>query len=73
MKKIERTSKGLRDALFDEWERLLNGQSSHQQARAFAKLAAPILNSVKLELYHARFLNNSNGEEDVKCLPPIRL
>lgn len=48
--KFERTSAGLRDALFAELEDLHNGVSTPHEATAFAKLAGNILGSVELDL-----------------------
>ncbi len=49
-KKIIRTSAGLRDALFDELDRLRVGDSNPQMAQAVSKLSCQIINSVKAEI-----------------------
>lgn len=49
-KKYDRTSAGLRDALFDELEDLFNGVSTANEAIAFSKLAGNIIASGELDL-----------------------
>jgi len=49
-KKTVRTSAGLCDALFDEFDMLRNGQSDAHRASAVAKLAVQIINTKKLEI-----------------------
>ena len=48
--KTIRTSAGLCDALFDEFDSLRNGESDYRRASAVAKLAVQIINTKKLEL-----------------------
>lgn len=48
--KIERTSGGLRDALFDALERLREGDMEAGDAKAFALLAREIVHTVDLEI-----------------------
>lgn len=50
IKKIVRTAAGLRDALFDELDRLREGNSNASEAQATAKLACQIINCVKAEV-----------------------
>jgi len=52
-KKYERSTAGLRDALFGEMEDLASGTSAPHEALAFSKLAAQIISSVELDLRHA--------------------
>lgn len=61
LKNIERTSVGLRDALFDELDLLRSGEGNAQRAQAVAKLSAQIVSSVKMELDFARFANAASG------------
>lgn len=51
---ISRTSEGVRDALFDEWDRLRSGEVDAQRAIATANLARQILSSVRIEIDHSR-------------------
>jgi len=61
LENIERTSIGLRDALFDELDLLRSGEGNAQRAQAVAKLSAQIVSSVKMELDFARFANSASG------------
>jgi hypothetical protein len=49
-----RTSAGLRDTLFDELDRVINGKSTPAQANAVARLADQIASTVQLELEVAK-------------------
>jgi hypothetical protein len=51
----ERTSAGLCDALFQEFDLLRNGQSDPHRASAVAKLAVQIINTKRLEIDAAAF------------------
>jgi hypothetical protein len=55
MKITEKTSAGLCDALFDEFDLLRNGLSDAHRASAVAKLAVQIINTKKLEIEAAAF------------------
>lgn len=48
--KNKRTTKGLRDVLFDEIDQLRNGDGDPQRAMAVANLAKQIINIAKVEL-----------------------
>lgn len=47
---IVRTSAGLRDAIFDEIDGIRNGSSNPTRANAVAKLAAGVVETVRMEL-----------------------
>ena len=55
LKTTEKTSAGLCDALFEEFDLLRNGLSDAQRASAVAKLAVQIINTKKLEIDAAAF------------------
>jgi hypothetical protein len=55
LKTTEKTSAGLCDALFDEFDLLRNGLSDAHRASAVAKLAVQIINTKKLEIEAAAF------------------
>ena len=55
LKVTEKTSTGLCDALFDEFDLLRNGLSDSHRASAVAKLAVQIINTKKLEIEAAAF------------------
>lgn len=47
---VDRSFAGIRMALFDEWDRLRNGQTTADNAKACARMADVILNSVETQL-----------------------
>lgn len=53
-KKMTRTSKGLRDVLFEEIDSLRSGDGDPSRALAVANLAKQIINTVKIELDYNR-------------------
>lgn len=56
--KVVRSSKGLQDTLFDEIDRLRNGQTTPQSARTVASLATGIIQTARLEMDYARFVSD---------------
>ena len=52
---VERSFSGIRDALFEEWDRLRNGQTTSENARAAARMADVILGSVETQLEALKF------------------
>ena len=50
----ERTSRGLRDALFEELDGLRNGEIEPLRASAVAKLAVQIINTAMIEVHLRR-------------------
>lgn len=56
MPNIVRTSAGLRDALFDELDRMRKGDTNATNANAVARLADQICNTVHMELEVHRHL-----------------
>lgn len=55
---IVRTSAGLRDAIFDEIDSIRNGSSNPTRANAVAKLAAGVVETVRMELEVQRHLRS---------------
>ena len=55
MKNTQRTSAGLCEALFQEFDMLRNGESDYQRAAAVAKLAVQIISTKRLEIEAAQF------------------
>lgn len=47
---VARTSAGLRDAIFDELDFIRNGTSNPTRANAVAKLAAGVVETVRMEI-----------------------
>jgi hypothetical protein len=70
-KKIQRTSAGLRDALFDAMESLRDGDMDFNDARALASLAREICNSVQLEIEVAKL--RTQYPADTKLIVPAPL
>lgn len=52
---MTRTSAGLRDAIFDEIDAIRNGTGNPTRANAVAKLAATVVETVRMELEVQRF------------------
>lgn len=73
MSMINRTSSGLRDALFDEWDNLRSGKSNPKQAMAVAHLAKQIVNSVKIEIDFAAHVRSAKDGEASALTAPLRL
>ena len=57
---IQRTSAGLRDAIFDEIDSVRNGTSNPTRANAIAKLATGIVETVRMEIEVQRHLRNTS-------------
>ena len=64
---IVRTSAGLRDAIFDEIDSIRNGSSNPTRANAVAKLAAGVVETVRMELEVQRHLRSHKPTD-----PPIQ-
>ena len=56
---VNRTSAGLRDAIFDEIDAIRNGTSNPTRANAVAKLATGIVETVRMELEVQRHLRQA--------------
>jgi hypothetical protein len=56
---VNRTSAGLRDAIFDEIDAIRNGTSNPTRANAVAKLATGIVETVRMEIEVQRHLRQS--------------
>lgn len=65
MKKTERTSAGLCDALFEEFDLLRNGDSDAVRASAVAKLSIQIIATKRLEIDAANMLKGGMKIESV--------
>lgn len=69
--KIERTSAGLRDSLFDAMERVRDGDMAPEDATAFSKLASNICSTVELEIKVAKL--RTEYPSDTKLVIPAPL
>ena len=66
---VERTSLGLRNALFDELDDLRAGKSTPKKASSVARVAGTIINSVKIEIEHQKHISTlSARSEDTSSL-----
>jgi len=67
---VVRTSAGLRDVIFDEIDASRAGTSNPTRANAIAKLAAGVVETVRMELEVQRHLRSSPSREpaDVSAL-----
>lgn len=73
-KTIIRTSLGLRDALFDEIDMLRDGTSTPQRATAISKISTQIVQTVRLELEHQRYLAGIRSEDGtLREIQPLKL
>ena len=77
MAKIDRSTDGLRVALFEELDRLRNGQTTPQKASALARLAAGIVSATKLDLDYQRFAKATTDDDQTEIgvahVPPLKL
>jgi len=71
---VDRTSLGLRNALFDEMDALRAGTSTPQRACAIAKLAVQIIGSVQMDIeYQKHVASTSSRAPQPVPLPAISL
>lgn len=56
---VARTSAGLRDAIFDEIDAIRRGESNPTRANAVAKLAAGVVETVRMELEVQKYVNGA--------------
>lgn len=62
---VQRTSAGLRNALFDELDALRDGTGNPNRANAVAKLADQVIGTVKMELeVHRHLARNTPLPQD---------
>jgi hypothetical protein len=71
---VERTSRGLAQAMFEELDLLRNGESTPQQARAKASVANTVCALSRVEMDFSRFVTENhktieNDASGLKALP----
>jgi hypothetical protein len=66
VKPVDRTSAGLRDALFDELDALRAGHTNPAQANATAKLTSGIIDTVRMEIDVQKHLAKHSGHDTKK-------
>jgi len=69
--RVERSPKGLTDALFDAMDRLNNGLATHEEARAVAHTARAIIGIARLEMDAAKMSKEFGGAIGIKSLPGL--
>lgn len=70
--KITRSSAGLRDAIFDEIDAMRDGTGNPTRANAVAKLAATVVETVRMEIEVQRFAASTAGKEPTPVEGPLR-
>lgn len=73
---VSRTSSGLRDAIFDELDAIRSGTSNPTKANAVAKLAASIVETVRMEVEvekYARSVDRTKPSPDSPLGSSLRL
>ncbi len=68
---IDRTSKGLAAAMFEELDNLRTGKSTPQAARAKSAIANTICQVSRLEMEYARFVDSSREEKNIGGLQSL--
>lgn len=63
-----RSTTGLRDALFDELDKLRSGKSNPSHANALAKVSAVIIETARLEIDVAKLFARAGESKEVKAL-----
>ncbi len=63
MNKLVRSTVGLRDALFEEWEAMREGNSNPARARSIAMMANTILQSVQVEIEYHKYVSDVTGKK----------
>jgi len=71
--KTVRSTKGLRDALFDEMDALREGKTTPHISSAMSKLAVQIINSVRLEIEYQKHVASTTDMNESLALSPILL
>lgn len=71
-KKPDRTSRGLRDMLFDELDELRSGDGNPQKALAVANIAKQIMSTVRVEMEYYR-LSQKEPEDKPPELGDLKL
>ena len=70
---MDRTSAGLRNAVFDEIDFLRNGTSNPSRARSIAMLANTVLKSVEVEIEFNKYVSDISKHDSVAKLGILEL
>jgi hypothetical protein len=69
---VRRTSAGLREALFDEIDRLRRGEIDPKRVNAIARISAEIVSTVKMEIEVANYMAGQGRAANVgRVLKPL--
>lgn len=71
MAKTERTTDGLRLALFEELDNLRSGKTTPQKASALARLASTIVLASKLDIEYQRFVASRDDDSSSAGSPRV--
>ena len=73
--RVERTSTGLRNALFDELDSLRSGNSDPKRANAVARISSEIVRSVHMEIQVHQHMRGMYKEDQAtaKLPEPLKL
>lgn len=71
MPAVNRTSAGLRDAIFDELDAIRNGASNPTRANAVAKLAGSIVETVRMEIEVQRYAQQTAKTPTIGSAQPL--
>lgn len=70
---MTRTSAGLRSAIFDEIDAIRNGTSSPTRANAVAKLAATVVETVRVDIEIHRYVGQAMGAKAAAGIKDVNL
>jgi len=70
---INRSTTGIRDFLFDEMERLANGQSDVERLKAMSKAGDTILKSAVVDITVRKMLNEERRDGNPKAVADLNL
>lgn len=71
--KIERTGSGLREAIFDQMERLRDGEAESTDARAFAALANALIKSVEVQIAYEKLKITGGKLPELEMTKPLQI
>ena len=65
---VIKSTEGLRDALFDEINRIRSGQSDPKRARIVATMAARIIDSIRVQIQYGKLLQEQKKADNEEFL-----
>lgn len=70
---IDRSTEGIRDFIFDEMERLANGETDIERLKVMSKAGDTILKSAAIDLQARRMLSQERGSREPKQIADLNL